>query len=142
MNTPEERLKRRLVSMPPVPPAPDLWPRLELARRHRVRRMKLSAASAAVLMLGVAMFPLLEDMVDRPAHTSLATGAPEATASPLPVLDQETVEQIRALDRALQAAYDEGASDDELEPIWKARRALLPRQASLSPPTNTSFNKS
>lgn len=142
MNTPEERLKRRLVSLPPVPPAPHLWPRLEQARRHRVGRLKLLAGSAATLLLCVTLLPLLGDMVDRPARASFSARAPEPAVAPLPVLDQDTVEQIRALDRALQAAYDEGASDDELEPIWKARRALLPRQASISTPITTSSNKS
>lgn len=141
MNTPDARLKRRLGSMPPVPPAMELWPRLELAHRRRVRRLQLSVGSAAALLLCVALVPLLVDTVDRPARASLAAGAPEAAGAPLQVLDQDTVEQIRALDRALQAAYDEGASDDELEPIWKARRALLPRQASISTPITTSANK-
>lgn len=142
MNTPEERLKRRMVSLPPVPPAPHLWPRLQQARQHRVGRLKLLAGSAAALLLGVALLPMLGDMANRPARPSLAASAPEAAAAPLPVLDQDTVEQIRALDRALQAAYDEGASDAEMEPIWKARRALLPRQASIPTPTTTSSNKS
>ncbi len=142
MNTPDARLKRRLGSMTPVPPAADLWPRLELAHRRRDRRLKLSVGSAAALLLCVALVPLLGDMVDRPGRAPLAAAAPEPAVAPLQVLDQDTVERIRALDRALQAAYDEGASDDELEPIWKARRALLPRQASISTPSTTSANKS
>lgn len=141
MNTPDARLTRRLRAMPPVPPALDLWPRLELARQRRVRRLKLSVGSAGALLLGVLLVPLLGGMLDRTERVPLAA-APEPAVAPRQTLDQDTVEQIRALDRALQAAYDEGASDDELEPIWKARRALLPRQASISIPITTSATRS
>jgi hypothetical protein len=33
--------------------------------------------------------------------------------------------ELRALDHALQAAYDRGASDAEIAPMWVARDALL-----------------
>ncbi len=140
MNTPDERVKRRLVSMPPVPPAADLWPRLELARQRRVNRFKTTIGTAAIALLCVALVPLLGDLSHQPAPAPLATGS-QATA-PKAALDEDTLEQIRALDRALQTAYDEGASDDEIEPLWRARHALLPRQASTSDSITTSSSKS
>lgn len=140
MNTPDQRIKRRLVSMPPVPPAPQLWPRLQQARQRRVDRFKNTVGAAAVLLLCVALVPLLGDSGRPPAPAPLANSSGAPTA-PQATLDQDTLEQIRALDRALQTAYDEGASDDEVEPLWKARQALLPRHASASRPITNGSSK-
>lgn len=136
MNTPDERLQRSLGSMPPIPPAADLWPRLELARQRRVNRFKARIGTAAILLLCVALLPLLGDIGRAPAPAPFATRA-QAMTAPQAALDEDTLQQIRALDRALQTAYDEGASDDELEPLWRARQALLPRHASTSTRTPT-----
>lgn len=139
MSTPEERIKRRLVSMPPMPPAADLWPRLEQARRRRVNRFKNTVGSAAILLLCLALLPLVGSIDRQPAPAPLATNS--QTTAPQAVLDDDALEKIRALDRALQTAYDEGASDDEVEPLWKARQALLPRHASTSSSITTGSSK-
>ena len=39
--------------------------------------------------------------------------------------DPPVAAQVRALDHALQVAYDRGASDSEVAPLWEARQALL-----------------
>jgi hypothetical protein len=35
------------------------------------------------------------------------------------------IADIRAIDHALQLAYTHNASEDEVAPLWKARRELL-----------------
>ena len=50
-------------------------------------------------------------------------GEPMATQ---PVRSEQDVSaELRAIDRALQAAYDRGASDAEIAPMWVARNLLL-----------------
>jgi hypothetical protein len=34
------------------------------------------------------------------------------------------------VDAAIQNAYDEGASDDEIQPLWEARQRLMTLQAT------------
>lgn len=121
MNTPDQRLRRGLETMPQVPPPPSLWPRLEHARQRHVRRWKAGMASCAALLLCVALVPLLRD-ADR---TDAALAVTPVQVLPAPVIDPETLARVRVLDRALQAAYDQGASDDEVAPLWVARRTLL-----------------
>src|SRR5690606_2956841 len=78
--------------------------------RGRCRRRAVLAAASGTLALVLAV-ALWTPTVQEPAR---------AVAD-----DIELREQLHALDRALQAAYDRGASDAEVEPMWEARDALL-----------------
>lgn len=120
MNSPDP-LHRLLESMPEPPPPDTLWPRLREQRRRQVRRRRLAgglASTALVAVLLVAGWP-------QPPAAPGTGGAAPAVAR----IDRD--EQVRALDHALQAAYDRGASDQEVAPLWDARAALL---ASLDAP--------
>lgn len=113
MNTPD-RFHELLQSLP-EPPEPGLWPRVLAARRRQRRRRRRVVAGAAsfgvAALLAVALWPGVQ--------------APPAVDTPAIVQATPDVdEQLRALDRALQTAYDRGASDDELAPLWEVRQAL------------------
>ncbi|WP_028916123.1 hypothetical protein [Pseudoxanthomonas sp. J35] len=112
--TPPDRLHELLQSLP-EPPEPDLWPRVLAARRRQRRQRRVVAGAASfglAALLVVALWPRLQPpqpAVDAPA---IVQATPDVDA------------QLRALDRALQVAYDRGASDDELAPLWEVRQAL------------------
>ena len=96
------------------PPLPDrLWQRVDGARRQRMRRRAgVAMASVAAVALGFALM--------------MPGVAPDADTGPqLAGIDEETIRTVQAIDRALQAAYDRNAGDDEIEPLWRARHALL-----------------
>lgn len=112
MNTPD-RFHELLQSLP-EPPEPDLWPRVLAARRRQRHRRRVVAGAASfgvAALLAVALWPGVPapPPVDAPAIVRATPGVDE---------------QLRALDRALQTAYDRGASDDELAPLWEVRQAL------------------
>lgn len=114
MNSPDP-LHRLLESMSEPPPPDSLWPRLRERRRRQVRRRRLAgglASTALVAVLLVAGWP------QQPA-------APGTSGAASTVTRIDRGEQVRALDHALQAAYDRGASDQEVAPLWDARAALL-----------------
>lgn len=109
-----DSLRAHLADLPePVLP-PALFPRIEVARvRQRTRRRQLLATSVMAAAMAVISLPLLHDRT-APAPEILA-GVPRA-----PLREQP----LRALDRELQHAYERGASDQELQRLWKQREAL------------------
>ncbi len=102
-------LARRLRMLPTEAPSPALWERLdsayraEFVRRPR-RRMVPLALAACALFAAPALW-----LLTRPSEVSV---------------DVVTL-RIEAIDRALQRAYLEGASDAELEALWRRREALI-----------------
>ena len=114
MHTPET-LREVLRDLPEPALSAALWPRLLEQRRRQVRRRRAlaGAASTAVAVMLVAILALPGQYP--PAAT------PTAQAPP----DPPVAAQVRALDHALQVAYDRGASDSEVAPLWEARQALL-----------------
>ena len=115
MNDPEQ-LQRLLESMPEAPVPDSLWPRVREQRRRQLRRRRIGtglASTALAALLLVSAWP------DRP------TRSPGPAAQPPVLAGHGTDERVRALDQALQTAYERGASDDEVAPLWEARRALL-----------------
>ncbi|GAB3506945.1 hypothetical protein [Pseudoxanthomonas daejeonensis] len=110
------------------PPAPEsLWPRLKTLRRRQVRRRRMAAALASTGLVA-ALFMVLPRPDMAPEHPAFAPLA--ATG---PAIDDGVDPQVHAIDRALQVAYENGASDLELAPMWEARHALIAqRQASRS----------
>jgi len=102
------------------PPAPEaLWPRLR-ARRRRQLRSRRAITALASTGLAAALFVVLVRPGTVPAP-AIVTRAPSMHASSADDMDA----RVRAIDRALQAAYDRGASDTEIAPMWEARHALL-----------------
>lgn len=123
MEKPENDAKDYLASLG-EPALPDgLWQRVEGARRRRMRsRMGVAAGVAAVALAFALVLPgALDPGAEAPR---LADGA-AVPQRPAPADDADRVRTVQAIDRALQAAYDRNASDDELEPLWQARRALV-----------------
>jgi hypothetical protein len=104
----------------PDPEAPalpaTLWPKLAAAQRRRRRKLLESAQvfCAAALLAG-AWWLVPRDQP--PAPTTMAMSAGN--------VDTRVVrERLGAVDGALLAAYEQGASDDEIEPLWRLRRSL------------------
>ena len=121
MTDSHDALRERLQALPEVPLPETLWPRVEAARRRKIRRRKLGGGIAATLLVATMTMPLLAPMW---------SGAPALQQHGQRIARQlghgpDVQAELRALDSALQAAYDRGASDAEIAPMWVARDALL-----------------
>lgn len=124
MDKTPEGIRQALGHMPePVPPD-SLWPRLLLRRRRQVRRRRVLAGLASTGM--VAAFIAL---LARPGWIPEPT-PPPATPPAQVAAGNQLDAQLRAIDRALQVAYDRGASDSEVAPMWEARQDLLAANGS------------
>ena len=111
----------------PEPPLPgEVWQRLEKRRARRTAARR----GAALLVLVVGGFAFLGFMpgdgeapiVPAPTQASLVAKVPHT-------------ERLSTIDRALQAAYARGASDDEVAPLWEVRKRLA---LSFTPSTDPS----
>ena len=116
-----DRVREQLGALPEVPLPDALWPRVEALRNSKMSRRKWGASAATMAFVALMAIPLL-----RPMSVDIGVEGNESviasrTAPALPDVQAE----VRALDRALQAAYDRGASDAEIAPMWVARDALL-----------------
>lgn len=99
-----------LRSLPDAPLPDTLWPRLQQRQRTRVARQRRAfGAGLCAVTLGLTLS--LMSVAPPPSSRSPQPGAPIA--------------HLQAVDRALQAAYANGASDDELSPLWDIRERLL-----------------
>ncbi len=123
-------------NLPEFEPDPALWNRIRSAnvRRVRLRRMRRIGAVGAVFV-GVAaawllafpyrmMFqPDARSSINWQAHSQqLLDQWNERTNQNL---DPHIQARLRLLDSDLQAAYDRGASEPELAPLWSLRSRLL-----------------
>ena len=128
-----EELKYSKTPEPPAP-SPELWARIaraHLARRARRQRLQMvGAASFAVALVAMVLaWPGGVPGTDWEARAQ----ALELELHALPVrgIDGynpaavEAESRLMQLDRALQAAYDRGAGNSELTPLWKQRSELL-----------------
>lgn len=118
MTEPLDNLRNQLQRAGDIPPPAALWARVRdgQARMHRRRRIAAGVAASALALAVVAVVPWLAPSHDaHPPQTSLAMAGSDPAASMI------------AIDRALQAAYDRGASDMEIAPIWEARNVLATR---------------
>ncbi|MET1162919.1 MAG: hypothetical protein ABWY48_10305, partial [Pseudoxanthomonas sp.] len=112
-------LRQRLHSLPDIPLPETLWQRVEEGRKRKMGRRKLRGGMAALMLVAVAAVPMLVTTGDEALQV-------ERQMAQQPVdKDHDVQSQLRALDLALQAAYDRGASDAEIAPMWVARNALL-----------------
>jgi hypothetical protein len=121
-------LRRHLRSMP-EPPLPDtLQSRLHASHTRRGRLLRTGTGAAVVALLAVMLLPF--------PHTTQPPAA--STAASQDAAADARRARLEVIDRALQAAYQRGASDDEVAPLWKARQALLDEP----PPSRTSESAS
>ncbi len=120
--------------LPEFTPDPALWSRISAAQRARQRRRRGlfgagGAAVAAALFAAVLVLPRApapDARIDAVAAGERESRALEAEwlrvaaeARPLPTA------RLRAIDAALQAAYDRGARADEVAPLWQQRNQAL-----------------
>ena len=132
MIEPSVHVRQELHDLPEVPLPDALWQRVDSGRRQKMRRRKILAGVASLALVAVMAMPLLAPMlVD--ARRSEALAAYQAPDS-----QHDIQADLHALDQALQAAYDRGASDAEIAPMWVARDALLAGVQS----SNSAFRRS
>ena len=122
MNHDEQDLRDVLARLGDPPPPPGLDARIWNARQRRIRRSFGIAGSAACVLL-VATLALQS----RPGNDSPTAASVADRTSPASARDDDVIADIRAIDHALQLAYTRNASEDEVAPLWKARRELLLR---------------
>ncbi len=120
-------LRERLNALPEIALPDRLWRRVEAGRKRKIRRRKLGGGIAALMLVGVMAAPLLSPMLtgtqatqgDEQGIAQQSTDGGQANSG------QDPQAELRALDQALQAAYDRGASDAEIAPMWVTRDALF-----------------
>jgi len=121
MIEPSTHVRQELHDLPEVPLPDALWQRVEAGRRLKIRRRKLFTGIASLALLAVMATPLLAPLL---TDTDVLRSEPLAAHQPARS-EQDVHADLRAIDRALQAAYDRGASDAEIAPMWVARNMLL-----------------
>ncbi len=100
----------------PEPPLPEaVWQRLDARRARRVAMRRGGVLSACVLAGGLAFVGFMPRGDEAIAPTALPESHLARAAHG---------ESLSTIDRALQAAYARGASDDEVAPLWEVRRQL------------------
>lgn len=121
MIEPSTQVRQELHDLPEIPLPDALWRRVEAGRRQKMHRRKIGAGIATLALAALVATPLLA-----PLLTDADAGRGEALVAYQPANGQRDIQaDLRVLDQALQAAYDRGASDAEVAPMWVAREALL-----------------
>lgn len=118
--------------LPEFAPDPALWSRIVAAQQARQRRQRLGGAGLAVAAAVFAAVLLVPRTPMAPvAVDAVAAGERESRlledewlrlapdARPLPSA------RLRAIDTALQAAYDRRAPGNEVAPLWQQRNQAL-----------------
>lgn len=121
MTEPSIPLRQELRDLPEVPLPGALWQRVDSGRRQKMRRRKLFTSAASLTLVAVMAMPLLVPLF---TATDVIQSEPLTTHQPMRS-EQDFHAELRAIDHALQAAYDRGASDAEIAPMWVARNTLL-----------------
>ncbi len=122
--------------LPEFDPDPSLWGRIQTANVRRVRLRRLRHASViGAILLGVATTWLWEfpqrltisaerlSSVNWRAHSQELQDQWSQRADR--DMDPHIQAHLRLLDSELQAAYDRGAAEPELAPLWLLRGQLL-----------------
>lgn len=127
------RLALLLEGLPDFEPDPGLWARIQAARARRQRRRRnawLGGGLAAAAVLCVVL--LGRDRLPSGSAGDLASWREQAQSlesqwrtMAADALDPRSRAELRLIDAELQSAYDRGAGDDELIPLWKLRSAAL-----------------
>lgn len=111
-------IRDHLRALPEVELPETLWQRVQAGRKHRVQRRRLITGLASLTLVMVATIATLTPMRERGKTRN------DAVAMHTDSVDDKQAE-LRAIDQALQAAYDRGASDAEIAPMWVVRAAML-----------------
>ncbi len=108
---PDGGVRGYLSGLPVADSSAALWPRIERTRLRRRRRRRLLAGSGVLgaLVLLALLMVRVPVPVDAPALTLEAAPMTEIAAD------------LRDIDRSLQAAYDRGASPEQIDALWQAR---------------------
>ena len=122
--------------LPEFEPDPALWERIRGGNARRVRRRRvfqlggISLSLALVAMLGSGV--MRESVDGQSVRYGVADGRvhsqqlqDELSSAGIGLLDSGLQSRLRLVDSKLQAAYDHGAGDSELQPLWKLRNQLL-----------------
>lgn len=136
MAEPELSLKAlRLAALPEFDPPAHLWARIEAEHQRRRQRRRIAqwgtGIAAVVALAAVLLFVPQRELVpsgssalavleSRSQELEQMYAGLSQTAS---TLDDEA--ELRAVERALQQAYDRGAAVDELMPLWQQRNEVL-----------------
>lgn len=121
-----------LSKLPEFAPDPALWARIVATRAARRRRRWFGGAGIAAV--AAAVFAVL--LLPRTPLVPVAVDAVVAGESESRTLEGEWLRvapdvrplptaRLRAIDAALQAAYDRGARTDEVAPLWQQRNEAL-----------------
>lgn len=131
MNDHDPLLRRHLRALPdPAAPA-GLRERVLAAHGHRRLAIHGATGIAAAVVSVALILPVLPSVEQAPPSARRA--APPAAAH-----GHAATARLRAIDRALQAAYERGASDDEIAPLWRVRESLVSSLASATDAGNPS----
>lgn len=119
------RVRERFDALPEVPLPESLWQRVDARRRKKILRRKLGMGAATLALAGVLAISLPGQLFNPPVDN----GHQVATVQPA-LIQRDIQADVQAIDLALQVAYNRGASDAEIAPMWVARDTLL---ASIHP---------
>lgn len=122
-----------LSRLPRFEPDPALWQRIVATHASRQRRRRIGGAGFAAVAAAVFAAVLL---VPRTPPAPVAIDAVAAGERESRMLEDEWLRlapdarplpsaRLRAIDAALQAAYDRGAPGDEVAPLWRQRNQAL-----------------
>lgn len=129
MIEPSTHVREQLHALPEIPLPDTLWRRVDAGRRQKLRRRKFGVGIATLALAAVMATPLLA-----PLLTGADVMENRKVAVHQPVHGEHDIQaELRAIDHALQVAYDRGASDAEIAPMWVTRDALLASIQSGSP---------
>jgi hypothetical protein len=127
MNHDEHDLRDQLARLAEPSPPAGLDARIWATRQRRIQRVfGISGIAAAGVLVAVTLALQPRPDTDLPAE-------PVARAASAAPRTDDVIADIRAIDHALQLAYTHNASEDEVAPLWKARRELLLRLPQPSP---------
>lgn len=119
-----------LFRLPVFEPDPALWSRIAAAhvRRRRARRAGFALAATVLLGVGAALLRPLQAPAPQWTEAQRESQALEAewqriadAGRPAPL----GLSRLRSIDAALQAAYDRGADEQEIAPLWQRRNDAL-----------------
>ncbi len=130
-------VRRHLIGLPDPMPPDAVRARLveHHAARFRRRRWPAPIRLAAVACIGALLFVSSSWFFQRhDTDIGAERAASHAEADRQvdgrtngPTQDMDLIQNIRSIDRQLQAAYERGASPDELVSLWSMRESLLAR---------------
>lgn len=118
--------------LPEFAPDPALWPRIVAAREAQLRRRRLGGGLAAIAAAVFAAVLLVPRAPPVPVGVdAIAAGERESRVLEgewlrvAPATRPPPSARLRAIDAALQAAYDRGAPENEVAPLWQRRNEAL-----------------